>query len=133
MANDVIMRRVGWSFVVYDEDTLWPVLGCWGGLDTTHGTAGIEHQTVPLAELAAAVWLATRTEGYMTVECDCSYVVDLFAKDPTRWDLGGVHGHWLQALRTRLAERKGTLLFQKIDSHKAQVALDRFNGISETS
>ena len=74
-----------------------------------------------MAELAAMMWIAVKTEGDIEVDCDCKYVVDLFARRPARWDTSGAHGLWLEANRQRLQARQGKITVKKVDSRKSQV------------
>ena len=63
--KDSRLTKVGWGLVVSLPEGLCPMLTAYGGLSTE--PTYVDGQTVPLAELAAACWLAEHTEGNLEI------------------------------------------------------------------
>jgi ribonuclease HI len=121
--GDSRLRRVGWGIVLLTKDGT-PVGWKAGGLEDDQRL-----QSVPRAELRAAVEIARCTSGSLDVWTDCSYVHKGIAEIATRCRHGSSHADLWCELR---AEIRGGLSFHKVKAHATEghFATKETNGLA---
>ena len=110
--KDKRLRRCGWGWIVLSHPREGEFLCHQGGFGTLEGWS----QTVPRAELRAAIEAVAGTVGPVDIFTDCGMLVRGAARPMSQWCDGANCDLWLE-LYTAVSNHRGSVDFIKVKAH----------------